>query len=94
VFEFGKGGRTVSATEIVSLRSLRRVATSWTICRNSSGGKAGGDIVPCSENWQRTPYGSLKTRKQMFDQSQLISDVYMVERIKELSPRGNFTVVT
>jgi hypothetical protein len=36
---------TVSATEIVSLRSLRRVATSWTIRRSSSGGKFGGDIV-------------------------------------------------
>lgn len=30
---------TVSATDIVSLRSLRRVATSLTICLSSSGGK-------------------------------------------------------
>jgi hypothetical protein len=32
-------GRTVSATEIVSLRSLRRVATSWAMALRSSGGK-------------------------------------------------------
>lgn len=41
--------RTVSATEIVSLRSLRRVANSWTICRSSSGGKLDDDMVGLKE---------------------------------------------
>jgi hypothetical protein len=43
----GKGRwlRTVSATEMVSLRSLRRVATSFTISRSSGGGKGEVDIV-------------------------------------------------
>jgi hypothetical protein len=35
----------VSATEMVSLRSLRRLATSCTISRSESGGKAELDIV-------------------------------------------------
>ena len=36
---------TVSATEMVSLRSLRRVATSFTIERSSCGGKEDVDIL-------------------------------------------------
>ena len=36
---------TVSATEIVSLRSLRSVATSFTISFSSAGGKDDVDIV-------------------------------------------------
>lgn len=39
------GGVTVSATEIVSLRSLRSVATSLTIERSSCGGKEDVDMV-------------------------------------------------
>lgn len=40
------GGRlAVSATESVSLRSLRSVATSFTISRSSCGGKEDVDIV-------------------------------------------------
>lgn len=43
---------TVSATDIVSLRSLRRVATSCTICRSSSGGKSGGDMILLTKEFQ------------------------------------------
>ena len=39
------GSFTVSATEIVSLRSLRSVATSLIIGRSSSGGKMEDDMV-------------------------------------------------
>lgn len=37
--------RTVSATEMVSLRSLRSVATSLTISLSSAGGKEDVDMV-------------------------------------------------
>lgn len=39
------GGVTVSATEMVSLRSLRSVATSFTMERSSCGGKEDVDIA-------------------------------------------------
>ena len=45
VIECGLLRPTVSATEIVSLRSFRRVAISWTICRSSEGGKLNDDMV-------------------------------------------------
>jgi len=41
----GGGAGTVSATEMVSLRSLRSVATSFTIERSSCGGKEDVDIL-------------------------------------------------
>ena len=41
----GEGVGTVSATEMVSLRSLRSVATSFTIERSSCGGKEDVDIL-------------------------------------------------
>jgi hypothetical protein len=37
--------RAVSATDIVSFRSLSKVATSWTMALSSSGGKLDDDMV-------------------------------------------------
>jgi hypothetical protein len=45
--ESGGGRCTVSATEIVSLRSMRRSATSLTIFRNSSGGNEDDMVLGC-----------------------------------------------